>query len=316
MLLKKFFTVMTILFASFIFFTAKSFAAEFELVSYSSHVKLQWLSFTGMPEAKKIIKELGKANIFGHRNLVDYDRLEKVNSIYQEMCYLATVQYVQNQDYKNILDMGGGYTPRAMVFARQGRKYYGGELMAVAVSADNVMKKIVESKYMKNITYGEILAEDADAMMAAADTMDGKICIIEQGLMIYLNEDRIVGMCESIDKVLRKKGGCYITSDLSTRQLFKDIATALYGEGQTQLLYDETKDMYEELFDSLINEETFDYQIESVNYAKDELGWNVKQVPLISDTSKLHCLKNLSPEQAEKIKKIAEKNYLYVITVD
>lgn len=312
-MIKKFFGLMLIL---CMLLSAKSFAAEFELVSYSAHVKLQWLSFTGQPEAKQIIKEIGKANIYGHRNLLDYDRLEKVNSIYQEICYLATVQYVRQHDYKNILDMGGGYTPRAMVFAKDGRKYFGGELMAVAVSADNVMKKIVEPKYKQNIMYDEILAEDKDAFKAAANVLGKNICVVEQGLMIYLNQDRLAAMCENIDTILRSNGGCFITSDLFTRNLFKDIAAALYGEDQTQLLYDETKDMYEELFDSLINEENFDYQYEALEYAKDELGWKVEQVPLITNVNELHCLSNLTDEQAEKIKKIAAKKYLSVVTVN
>ena len=312
MSLKKIFALAIILCISI---SAKSFAAEFELVSYSAHVKLQWLSFTGLPEAKEILQELGKANIYGHRNLVDYDRLEKVNSIYQELCYLSTVQYVRQHDYKNILDMGGGYTPRAMVFAREGRKYYSGELMAVAVSADNIMKKIVAPKYKQNIIYDEILAEDKDAYLAAGDILGNNICVIEQGLMIYLNQDRLGGMCESIDALLRNNGGCFITSDLSTRDLFKDIATALYGEDQAQLLYDETKDMYEELFDSLINEENFDNQLAAIDYARDELGWNLVRVPLITNPAELHCLSNLTDEQAEKIKQIAAKKYLTVVTV-
>lgn len=316
MMIKKFFTLTLILCAAFSFFTAKSFAAEFELVSYSSHVKLQWLATTGMPEAQKILNEIGKANIFGKRNLVDYARLEMVNSIYQEMTYLATVQYVQQNNYKNIFDLGGGYSPRAIVFSREGRKYFNGELMAVAVTADRIMKKIIEPQYHKNFVYDEVLVEDKDAYLRAIQNFDGKVCFVEQGLMIYLNEDRLISMCENIRDVLKKNGGCYITSDLSTRELFKDIAAALYGEDQTKLIYDETKDMYEELFDSLLNEETFDYQLETIEYAEKELGFKIKQVPLLTDSSKLNCLKKLSPAQAEKIKKIAEKKYLWVITVD
>lgn len=315
-MMKKFFALTVILCAAFSFFTAKSFAAEFELVSYSSQVKLQWLATTGDPEAQKILKQLGKANIYGERNLIDYDRLEKVNAIYQEIGYLSTVQYVQQNDYKNILDFGGGYTPRAPVFAREGRKYFGGELMAVAVSADQVMKKIVDPKYHKNIFYDEVLVEDRDAYFSAIKNFDGKVCMMDQGLMIYINQDRLAAMYENIRDVLKERGGCFITPDLSTRELFKDIAAALYGENQTQLLYNETKDMYEELFDSLINEENFDYQQEAIEFAEKELGLKVKQVPLLTDPSKLHCLKNLSKDQAEKIKQIAAKKYLWVITVD
>lgn len=299
-----------------VFFTAKSFAAEFELVSYSAHVKLQWLATTGMPEAQQILKELGKVNIYGERNLIDYDRLEKVNAIYQELCYLATVQFAEKYGYKNIYDIGGGYSPRAVIFAREGKNYFGAELMAVAVAADNVMKKILTPEEKKFVSYDEVLAEDRNAFLTTAKRFDGKLCMMDQGLMIYLDQDRLADMYENIRDTLKQNGGCFITSDLATRELFKDVVAAIYGEDQTQLIYDETKDMYEELFDSLINEENFDNQLDAIEYAEKELGLKIHQEPLILDTSKLYCLKNLSPEQAEKIKKIAEKKYLWVVTVD
>ena len=114
MKLKIFSTAMLICAVIFLS-SAKSFAAEFELVSYSAQVKLQWLANTGMPEAKKILNEIGTANIYNKKNLKDYARLEKLNGIYQELCYASTAQYVQTNDYKNIMDIGGGYTPRALL---------------------------------------------------------------------------------------------------------------------------------------------------------------------------------------------------------
>ena len=299
-----------------IVFSAKVSAAEMEMVSYSAQVKLQWLASMGVPEAKRILKELGQVNIYSEKNLHDYDRIEKVNGIYQELVYAATVQYVQQNGYKNILDIGGGYTPRAMVFAREGRKYYGGELMAVAMSADEVMKKILPQKYMKNIIYDEVLAEDGDAFLTAANTFDGKICIVEQGLMIYLTQDRLAAMYENVRDVLKAKGGCFITSDLMTRELFKDIAAALYGEEQAQILYDETKDMYEELFYGFLNEENFNERLDAIQYAREDLNLNIHYEPLVPDASKLYCTKQLTAAQAEKIRQIAAKKYLWVITAN
>lgn len=315
MTVKRFWAAL-VLCISVIVFGARVSAAEFELVSYSAYVKLQWLASAGVPEAKRVLKALDKSNIYGRQNLLDYDRIEKVNSIFQELVYLSTVQYVEANGYTNILDIGGGYTPRAVVFARDGRKYFGGELMAVAVSADQVMKKVIEPNYIKNVMYDEVLAEDEAAFMAAADTFDGKICIIEQGLMIYLTQERLADMYENIRDVLNQNGGCLITSDLVTRELFKDIAAALYGENQAQLLYDETKDMYEELFEGLLNEENFDDRLEATNYAQEELGLKIQRVPLILDTSKLRCTHKLSEEQAAKINQIAKERYLWVFTVE
>ena len=295
--------------------TAKVSAAEFEMVSYSALVKLQWLANTGQPDAKKIYKKIKNVHLYNDQNLPDYERLEKLNSIFQELNYASTVEYVQKNNYQNILDIGGGYSPRAMVFAREGRKYYGAELMAVAVSANEIMSNILNKKQMQNISYGEVLVEDRDAMLAAADTLNGKMCIIENGLMIYLTEERADAMFRLIKEVLQKHGGCFISTDYVTKDYFKDIAAALYGEDQAQLLYIETKVMYEQLFDNPIFDDTFKNQEEALRFFKAH-GLNVQQVPLLTDTSKLACKKILTPEQFEKIKQIAAKNYLWVITLE
>ncbi len=313
-MIKKFFAAGIIFCLSLAAFNMKCLAAEFELVSYSSQVKLQWLASTGNPEAEKILKELGKVNVYSNRNLKDYDRLQELNGIYQELCYAATVEYVQKNDYKNILDIGGGYSPRAVVFANEGRKYFGAELSAVAVTASNVMDKVLNKNVRGNVDYGEALVEDTHAMMESADTLSGKICIVEQGLMIYLTQDRLADYYENLQKILKKHGGCFITSDLETRNLFKDLAAVMYGDDQVELLYAETKDMYEELFESVLNEENFDNQLDAMEYAQDDLKLKIQKVPLLTDTSKLSCLKKVTPEQAEKIKQICAKNYLWVIT--
>ena len=295
--------------------TAKVEAAEFEMVSYSSLVKLQWLSYSGDPDAKKILKTLNVTNLYDKKNLHDYERLEKLNSIYQELNYASTVEYVRNKGYGNILDIGGGFTPRAVVFARDGRKYFGAELMAVAVTATETMSKILNKNQFQNVSYDEVLVEDREAMLSAADEFNGKICIIENGLMIYLTEDRATEMFKLIKEVLQKHGGCFITTDFVTKDYFKEIASALYGESQADLLYDETKIMYEQLFDNPIFDDTFKTQADAIEFFNAR-GLKVTPVPLLTDTSKLYCLKTLTPQQVEKIKQVAAKNYLWVITAE
>ena len=276
---------------------------------------MQWLSYSGDPDAKKILKTLKVTNLYDKKNLHDYERLEKLNSIYQELNYASTVEYVRNKGYGNILDIGGGFTPRAVVFARDGRKYFGAELMAVAVTATETMSKILNKNQFQNVSYDEVLVEDREAMLSAADEFNGKICIIENGLMIYLTEDRATEMFKLIKEVLQKHGGCFITTDFVTKDYFKEIASALYGESQADLLYDETKIMYEQLFDNPIFDDTFKTQADAIEFFNAR-GLKVTPVPLLTDTSKLYCLKTLTPQQVEKIKQVAAKNYLWVITAE
>ena len=300
---------------TFMIFTAKVSAAEFEMVSYSALVKLQWLANIGNPDAKKIFKTLGQAHLYDGRNLPDFERLKFLNGVYQELNYASTVEYVKNNDYKSILDIGGGYSPRALVFAREGRKYIGAELMAVAVSAAEVMPKVIGKNYPQDVFYDEVLVEDREAMLGTADEFNGRICVIENGLQIYLTEERTAEMFKLIREILVKHGGCFITTDFATKDFFKDIAAALYGEDQAQLLYDETKVMYEQLFDNKIFDDTFKNQQEAISFLTSH-GLKVYQVPLLTDTSKLYCTKKLSKTQIDKLNKIAAKNYLWVITVE
>ena len=313
-MLKKILVALT-LFCTTAIFTAKAYAVEFEMVSYSALVKLQWLANAGNPDAKKIFKTVGKINLYDGKNLHDFDRLKHLNSIYQELNYAATVEYVQKNNYQNILDIGGGYTPRAVVFARENRKYIGAELMAVVVSASNSITKVLGPKYSQNVFYTEVLAEDYEKMIQTADDLQGKICIIENGLMIYLTKERADAMFTSIHDVLKKHGGCFITTDFVTKDYFKDISAALYGEDQANLLYDETKIMYEQLFDNPIFDDTFKTQDEALEFFKAH-GLKVTPVPLITDTSKLYCKKKITNDQFQKISQICAKNYLWVITAE
>ena len=312
---RKIFTTAILICAVIFLSSAKSFAAEFELVSYSAQVKLQWLANTGMPEAQKILKEIGTANIYGKKNLKDYKRLEKLNGIYQELCYASTVDYVKKNAYQNIMDIGGGYTPRAVVLVNDGRKYIGAELTAVALSATQIMPKFINSQYRTNLSYENVPVEDRSAMIGTADRLSGKLCIIENGLQIYLTRERTDAMFSLVHEILQKHGGCFITSDFVTKDMFKELATAVYGQDSAQTLYNETKAMYENLFGAKLLDDTFTSQNDALNFLKAK-GFKVQQIPLIADTSKLYSLKDLDAKQAEQVKKVCAKNYLWVLTVE
>lgn len=322
-MLKKILSAVFIFCIATFIFGGKSFAAEFEMVSYSALLKLQWLASSGNPDAQKILKDMGKSNIYSKKNLADFDRIEKVNAIFQELNYLSTVEYVQKNNYKNIIDIGGGYSPRAVVFVNEGRKYFGAELEAIAQSALGFMPKFIDAKYKKNLFYDEVLAEDRSALYDAVNTIFSgetssevskqNICLVEQGLMVYLTKDRVEKMYDNMANVLQLYGGCYITSDFVLNDLFKDISAAVYGESESQKLFDETQTMYEKLLDDDLHTDNFKSKSEAINFLNAR-GLKVQEVPLLTDTSKLYCTKNLTPQQAEKINQIAQKKYLWVIT--
>ena len=307
--MKKFFA--TILFALMIMTTAR--AAEFEMVEYSAQVKLQWLAAAGIPEAQKFLELIERPVFFSADNLEDFDRIQLVNALYQELNYAAAIEFVRAENYKNVMDLACSFSPRGMILAQDGRKVVIGELATVCLIGDYFMDECAGKKARKNISYDAFWLQDREGMMASADKLKGELCIIEQGVSIYLAKDVHAKAFENIRDALKKHGGCLITSDFTQKKYFTDVAAALYGEENAATLYAETKTMYEKVFDDKIADDALQDEQEAMEFLKTH-GLIAKKIPLFTSTPKLHIYQKLTPEQIQNVNELAKKNYLWVIT--
>lgn len=307
--MKKFF-VMFLLAAAMLTSTAR--AAEFEMVEYSAQVKLQWLSEAGIPEAKKFLKLINRPVFFNETNLNDFERIKLVNSLYQELNFAAAMQYVREKNYRNVFDLACSISPRAMILGDEGRKVVVGELQTVCLLGDWCIDEF-GNKAKKNVDYDAFWLQDGPAMMASADKLKGEICIIEQGVMIYLTSDIRDKTFDNIRNVLKKHGGCLITSDFCQKRYFKAAAAALYGEDQALTLYNETKDMYEKVFDDKLADNDLQDEREAMDYLNAH-GLRAEKIPLFRTTPKLYISDSLTPEQLQRVNKLTAKEYLWVIT--
>ena len=307
--MKKFLAV--IVFTLMIATTAR--AAEFEMVEYSAQVKLQWLSAAGIPEAQNFSKLLERPVFFSAENLEDFDRIQLTNSLYQEMNYAAAIEYVREKKYLNVMDLACSFSPRPMILAQDGRKVIVGELATVCLIGDYFMDKRAGKKARKNISYEVMPVEHESIMKMRADKFNGEVCIIEQGLMIYLDEERCGRMFDNIRDVLQKHGGCMITSDFVQKKYFTEAAAALYGEQNAATLYEETKAVYAKVLDDELADDFLQDEQAAMAFLKAH-GLKAEKVPLFSTTPKLFISDKLSAAQIQKVNELAAKNYLWVIT--
>ena len=306
--MKKFLAVM--MFVLMFMVTAR--AAEFEMVEYSAQVKLQWLAAAGVPEAQKFLKEINRPVFFNADNLDDFDRLQLTNSLYQEMNMNAAMEFVREKNYTNVMDLACSLSPRAMILGDEGRKVVVGELQTVCLIGDWMIEEFGK-KSKKNVSYDVIPIEDEKLMMTGADKLTGEICIIEQGLMIYLDDERRAKMFDNICEVLKKHGGCLITSDFCQKKYFTDTAAALYGEIEAGTIYAETKAMYEKVLDDKIADEVLQDEKTAIEFLKQH-GLRAVKFPLFTRTPKLYINDKLTAAQIERINELSMKNYLWVIT--
>ena len=307
--MKKFLAVM--MFA--LMLTTSARAAEFEMVEYSAQVKLQWLAAAGIPEAQKFLKLIDRPVFFHADNLNDFERLEKVNALYQELNFAAAIEFVREKNCKNVFDLACSLSPRAMILGDDGRQVIVGELQTVCLLGDWCLEEFGSKKAIKNVEYTSFWLQDKAGMMAAADKLKGEICIVEQGVMIYLTDDVRAQMYDNIRDVLKKHGGCLITSDFCQKKYFTDAAAALYGQENSATLYNETKAMYEQVFGDKISDETLQDEQEAMDFLKTH-GLRATKVPLFTRAPKLNIFSKLTPAQIQKVNELTTRNYLWVIT--
>ena len=307
--MKKFLSL--IMFA--LMLTATARAAEFEMVEYSAQVKLQWLTAAGIPEAKKFLKLLDRPVFFTADNLDDFERIQLTNSLYQELNYAAAIEYVRAKDYRNVMDLACSLSPRGMMLAKDGRQVVVGELASVCLIGNYFMDERAGKKFRQNISYEMIPIEDRQAMTAGAEKFSGEVCIIEQGVMIYLDDERRAKMYDNIRDILTMHGGCMITSDFCQREYFTATAAALYGEQNASALYDETKAMYEKVFDDKIADDVLQDERAAMAFLKAH-GLRAEKVPLFAATPKLNITAKLTSAQIQQVNALAVQRYLWVIT--
>ena len=308
--MKKFFVTLLLIAAVAISSTVR--AAEFEMVEYSAQVKLQWLAAAGIPQAQKFLKEIDRPVFFTANNLNDFARLERVNSLYQELNFAAAINFVREHNYSNVMDLACSLSPRAMILGDEGRSVIVGELNTVCLIGDWMVDEF-GALSKKTVDYQVIPVEDAAAMTSNADKFTGEICIIEQGLLIYLNDLQRAQMFDNIHAILKKHGGCFITSDFNQKKYFTDVAAALYGT-DAPTLYAETKAMYEKVLDDKIADGVLQDERTAMDFLTQH-GLKAEKVPLFSTTPGLYCAKNFTAEQLAKVNAVAAKKYLWVITV-
>ena len=289
-------------------------AAEFEMISYSAQVKLQWLAAAGIPDAVMYNRLLNKRDFFNRDNLNDFDRLEKVNALYNEFCYASFIDYVKANNYQNVYEIGCSYSPRVVALAKAGCNYVGAELAAVAMVADDLARRVLDKRYHHQFAYFDAPVTDRELMLEAANFLNGKVCVIEQGLMIYFNRDQIAVMLENVKAILRQHGGCFVTSNFVRRDYFADIVTPIYGSDSVEDLYQETKSMYEGVLGDPMYDDTFSSKEDAIEFLNG-LGFNVKEVPLFTDEFELNSFEGLSADQISALKSLGQRNYIWVLTL-
>ena len=321
MFLKKLLSVclMTfiMMFSSFAFIE-KSSAAKPDsapAVTYTAPITLYWLAKSGVPEAVEYAKYIDAERILKSEHISQYERVEKVNKIYQEIRYSSLNDFIESENYTNVMDLGCGVSPRCLYMAQKGINYVGTDLKDVVKVLDIYAPNFLNEDLRKYVNFFVADAASHSEMLNAAKGLDGKICIVEEGLWMYLSHDRQKAMLKSIRDILKKNGGCFVTSDFVAGEIFMSINRTIYGEKNAVIIGKETQKLYEDISEILFNDTMFKTKEDAISFIEDA-GLKVEMRPIFTRKPDIRSIRDLTDRDIEAINAMTQQKLLWVITVD
>lgn len=278
-------------------------------VSDTAYISLDWLAESGNDMAKRIIDQIGDGAVIPQK---DDDSVSTVNKEYQKLRYSSLNEYVLQNHYSEVMDLACGYSPRGLEFASMNISYTGCDFESVVNGISQICDGIIDEKKSGLLQYSAADVTNNEQMREAAKKLKGPVCIIAEGLFMYLDDEEAVGAIHNIAEILREKGGCFVTQDFSTKPFVTDVAEALFpGEGSK--LYAASAEVYKDTADNIMHTE-FGEDTSNIIRIMEKAGLDVEKTALFHDGENTD-IPDLNEEQRERLEKVKKSEYMWVIKV-
>ena len=245
-----------------------------------------------------------------------------INSIIMEVRYFTNGKLAKESGFTEV-DLPCGFTPRAIEFAKSGKKYVGMDLPATINEVEPAIMSLLDEEQEKLVNFEGVDATNYQSLKSAFDKIDGKVCITTEGLLMYLTDSEMDAMCDNIKKILAEHGGYWITLDPEISLLYVLIVKAFYGERTREIMY-QSKYRIEDKSDVETIQNTITISVRSdvqenmknaINYITSK-GFKLERLPYANHVPEFKSLENADPKIVAQIKEGFKRVCIWKITVD
>ena len=135
-----------------------------------------------------------------------------------EARYRSIDQLLEGQNISNILELSSGYSFRGLDMASKASVHYIDtdlpDVITLKQQFIDTLQKETEPLKGKLELLPLNAVDEAAFNAIVARFEDGPIAIVNEGLLMYLNEEEKLTLCSTIHKTLKQRGGCWITADI------------------------------------------------------------------------------------------------------
>ncbi|WP_276131641.1 class I SAM-dependent methyltransferase [Polluticoccus soli] len=194
---------------------------DYSSISPSAKSLLLMKGYTNIPYAQQTAALMQGPEIFD-LNFDEKDFWFWIRVMHFESRYWSIDQLLQQTDIKNILELSSGYSLRGLDLCAKDQTihYIDTDLPEVIADKQQMIDHLGLNKEMLQgkLELQPLNALDEDAFNAVVSRFDGPVNIVNEGLLMYLNMEEKVRLCQTIHNVLKQRGGCWITADIYVKR--------------------------------------------------------------------------------------------------
>ena len=273
------------------------------------------LAGAGNEDAKRMIEGLGLQDALGGKKQdsspfseVDIKALMTGTTLAVEARYAAVSRTLKTGEYKALLDIACGYTPRSIFCHKEGIEYRGLDVPVVTEE----LQKFADKEGMGQIYSGGD-ATNAASLLVASDDLGGPILISTEGLWGYLFKEEFEQLVDGVRQVLKNHGGAWISSDMGVD--YEAFAIANMPSKEAAQLYQASriKTMKDQ---NIYNEGVGYWEKDKVEALLKEHGLKIEVLPFYDANDTLNILMAIPDEWKEKYIPRLEESCIWKITLD
>ena len=229
-----------------------------------------------------------------------------------------------------VFDLPCGYTHRGLDMADAGKKYIGGDLPAVISDIKPVIEAMATPDELEKISFAEVDVTDLTSMLSAVRSANGEICIVTEGLTVYLNKSENRLLFQNIAKLLSEKGGCWLLTDPETLAYYMAVITSVAGDrardvmdyaaksfsSQSDVDILSTAVALEDVHQSDSTNLHGGVDYEALEKGANSFGLRVEKVPYFREDLELAVYPMMPEEAVVKMKEAMKKIYVWKLTFD